>query len=69
MDAPRWLIAAVSTSVRCLRSESIARATKVASAPKASDSGLNGWSTEPTGDDLVTFPVSEVGENCPLVSP
>jgi hypothetical protein len=30
------------------------RATKVASAPSASDSGLNGESADPTGVDLVT---------------
>ena len=45
------------------------RATNVASAPSASDTGLNGVSTEPIGVDLVTLPVSEVGEYCPLVSP
>ena len=55
--------------VRCLRSESMVRATKVASAPRASDTGLNGVSTEPTGVDLVTLPTSEVGEYWPLVSP
>ena len=45
------------------------RATKVASAPSASDTGLNGRSSEPIGVDLVTLPSSEVGEYCPLVSP
>ena len=45
------------------------RATNVASAPSASDTGLNGVSTEPIGVDLVTLPVSEVGEYWPLVSP
>ena len=45
------------------------RATKVASAPSATDSGLNGASTEPNGVDLVTLPTGEVGEYWPLVSP
>ena len=52
-----------------LRSESIARPTKVASAPRASETGLNGASIEPIGVDLVTFPTSEVGEYWPLVRP
>ena len=51
------------------RSDSIARATKVASAPSASDTGLNGLSTDPTGVDLVTCPTLEVGEYWPLVRP
>jgi hypothetical protein len=51
------------------RSESMVRATKVASAPRASDTGLNGLSTDPIGVDLVTCPTSEVGEYWPLVSP
>lgn len=55
--------------MRCLRSLSIVRATKVASAPRASDTGLNGWSTDPSGDDFVTCPTREVGEYWPLVSP
>ena len=58
-----------STEVRCLRSLSRVRATNVASAPSASDTGLNGVSTEPIGVDLVIFPVSEVGEYWPLVRP
>ena len=58
-----------STSVRPLRSESSARPTNVASAPRASETGLNGASTEPIGVDLVTLPTSEVGEYWPLVSP
>ena len=33
------------------------------------DTGLNGWSSEPNGVDLVTLPRSEVGEYWPLVSP
>ncbi len=41
------------------------RATNVASAPSASDSGLNGESAEPTGVDLVIFPSSDVGEYWP----
>jgi hypothetical protein len=52
-----------------LRSESIARPTNVASAPRASETGLNGWSSEPMGVDLVIFPTSDVGEYWPLVSP
>ncbi len=40
--APLWSAAAVSTDCRCLRSESTERATKEASAPSASDTGLNG---------------------------
>ena len=31
--------------------------------------GLNGWSTEPSGVDLVILPSSEVGEYWPLVRP
>jgi hypothetical protein len=45
------------------------RATKLASAPSASDTGLNGASTEPAGVDLVTVPGIEVGEYWPLVNP
>ena len=45
------------------------RATNVASAPSASEIGLNGESAEPAGVDLVIFPISEVGEYWPLVSP
>jgi hypothetical protein len=52
-----------------LRSESIVRATNVASAPSASDSGLNGESAEPAGVDLVILPSSDVGEYWPLVRP
>ena len=66
---PRWAAAARRTSARPLRSESMARATKVASAPSASDSGLNGVSSEPMGVDLVTLPTSDVGEYWPLVRP
>jgi hypothetical protein len=45
-----------------LRSESIVRATKDASAPSAREIGLNGESAEPDGVDLVTLPSSDVGE-------
>jgi len=44
-------------------------ATNVASAPIASDSGLNGKSSEPIGVDFVTLPSSLVGEYWPFVSP
>ena len=47
----------------------MARPTNVASTPSATEIGLNGWSTDPIGVDLVTFPTSEVGEYWPLVSP
>ena len=53
----------------CSRSMSWVRATKVASAPRARLTGLNGWSSEPNGVDLVTLPTSLVGEYWPLVSP
>ena len=68
-DEPLWFAASRSTPCRCLRSESSVRATNVASAPSASDSGLNGWSSEPIGVDLVTLPASDVGEYWPFVSP
>ncbi len=42
---------------------------EVASAPRARDSGLNGWSRLPNGVDLVTLPTSLVGEYWPLVRP
>ena len=42
---------------------------EVASAPSATDSGLNGLSIEPIGVDLVRLPTGLVGEYCPLVSP
>ena len=66
---PRCAAAARSTAVSPARSESMARPTNVASAPSATETGLNGWSTEPIGVDLVTLPTSEVGEYWPLVSP
>ena len=55
--------------MRCFRSESTVRATNVASAPSASDTGLNGLSSDPIGVDFVTLPSSDVGEYWPLVSP
>jgi hypothetical protein len=58
-----------STSVRCFRSVSIARATKVASAPRASESGLNGASIEPYGVEPDSCPRGDVGEYWPFVSP
>ena len=67
--APRWSWAARNVSIMCLRSRSWVRATKLASAPRATASGLNGGSTEPNGVDLVTLPSSEVGEYCPFVRP
>jgi hypothetical protein len=67
--APSWSAAARITDCRCLRSESTDRATNEASAPSASDTGLNGWSSDPNGVDLVILPCSDVGEYWPLVSP
>ena len=45
------------------------RATKLASAPSASDTGLKGVSSDPSGVDFVTWPTCEVGEYCPFVRP
>ena len=45
------------------------RATNVASAPRATLTGLKGWSRVPNGVDFVTLPTSLVGEYWPLVSP
>ena len=45
------------------------RATKVASAARATVSGMIGVSTVPAGVDLVRLPNSEVGEAWPLVRP
>ena len=67
--APLWAWAARKVSIMCLRSRSCVRATNVASAPSATESGLNGVSTDPNGVDFVTLPSSEVGENWPLVRP
>jgi hypothetical protein len=36
---------------------------------EANEMGLNGWSSEPMGVDLVTFPTSLVGEYWPFVRP
>ena len=44
---PSCAAAARSVSIRCLRSLSMVRATKVHSTPSASETGLNGWSREP----------------------
>ena len=57
------------TSCMCLRSMSWVRATNVASAPIATEIGLNGWSSEPNGELFVTFPTSLVGEYWPFVRP
>ena len=57
------------TSVRWARSVSIARATKVASAPIAMLKGLNGQSSDPMGVDFVFVPMGLVGEYWPFVSP
>ena len=66
---PRCAAAARRTSVIPALSVSIARATNVASAPIASDNGLNGQSSDPIGVDFVTLPSSLVGEYWPFVSP
>ena len=66
---PRCAAASRSTAVNPARSESMARPTKDASTPSATETGLNGWSTDPTGVDFVIFPTSDVGEYWPLVSP
>ena len=63
------IVRALQRLPRCFCSTSIERATKVASAPRATVIGLNGKSTEPAGVDLVTLPISEVGEYWPLVNP
>jgi hypothetical protein len=67
--APLCSAARRSTSVSSFLSVSIARATNVASAPIATESGLNGWSTEPIGVDFVILPRGLVGEYWPFVSP
>ena len=68
-DSPVGQNAASSVLVRCLGSVSKERATKVASAARATAMGLSGFSIEPMGDDFVTLPISEVGEYWPLVRP
>ncbi len=52
---PLWTAAARRTSFRCDWKTSTERATKVASAPIANETGLNGRSGEPNGVDLVTL--------------
>ena len=66
---PRCSAAARRTSTSPCLSRSTVRATKVAPAPRASDSASSGGSIEPPGVDLVTLPNSLVGEAWPLVSP
>ena len=68
-DAPRCSLARWNISIMCLRSMSWVRATNDASAPNATEIGLNGWSSEPNGVLLVTLPSSLVGEYWPLVRP
>ena len=53
----------------CFGSRSSVRATNVPSAPSARAAGLNGWSSDPYGEDFVTFPASDVGEYWPFVRP
>ena len=60
--APLCSCARRNISLMCLRSMSCVRATKLASAPSATEIGLNGWSSEPNGVDFVTLPTSLVGE-------
>ena len=67
--APLWSWARLKVSSMWARSMSWVRATNVASAPSASEIGLNGVSTEPKGVLFVTLPTSEVGEYWPLVNP
>ena len=67
--APPCSWARRNVSCMCARSMSWVRATNVASAPSATEIGLNGASIEPSGVDLVTLPDSDVGEYWPLVSP
>ena len=59
---------AAPTAGACGRSPACG-ATKVASAPRATEIGLNGESSEPIGEDLVILPSSDVGEYWPLVRP
>jgi hypothetical protein len=49
-------VRALHDLLQVLRLDVDVRATKLASAPSASAIGSNGWSTEPTGVDFVTFP-------------
>ncbi len=66
---PSWRAASSTIRDRCSRSLSTVRATKVASAPSATLTGLNGRSSDPDGVDFVTLPSSDVGEYCPFVNP
>ena len=59
---PLCAAACLRVSFRWDWKTSTERATKVASAPIASDTGLNGRSTEPNGVDFVFLLNSEVGE-------
>ena len=45
------------------------RATKLASAPMANDSGRSGFSMEPSGLDVVRVLMRDVGDYWPLVRP
>ncbi len=67
--APLCAAARLSTLIMCGMSFAVVRATNVAPAPSASESGLKGRSTVPSGELLVFFPSSLVGEAWPLVSP
>ena len=68
-EDPSWAAACSIMSRRWSRSVSMERATNVASAPSATDTGLKGWSSDPNGVDLVILPTSDVGEYWPLVNP
>jgi hypothetical protein len=52
-----------------LASRSMVRAMNVAPEPAANWIGFTGWSSDPSGVDLVTFPASLAGEYWPFVSP
>src|SRR3989304_508419 len=60
-SAMRW--------ARCLGSPAKARAMNVAPAAGATDIGLNASSMAPSGEVVVTNPLSLVGEYWPLVRP
>src|ERR1700730_5462417 len=66
---PLCAAACFSVSFKCDWNTSTERATNVASAPIARDTGLNGRSTEPNGVDFVFLLISEVGGYWPLVRP
>src|SRR3972149_2515765 len=53
----------------CFGSPAKARAMNVAPAARAMDIGLNASSMAPSGEVVVTNPLSLVGEDCPLVRP